>query len=215
MSVTVLARIERIGVVAIIRLVAPAPLVKVAEALLAGGIDALEFTVTTPGALHAIEESRAALGEQAVVGAGTVLDGSTAQAAIKAGAAFVVTPTLAVDVIRVCRDEGVPVFPGAMTPTEILAAWKAGADIVKVFPATALGADYIRQVRAPLPQIKLMPTGGISAANAAEYLRAGAVAVGVGGRLVDPTAVAEERWDVLTQRAGELVQAVSAARRAA
>ncbi|HXF82514.1 MAG TPA: bifunctional 4-hydroxy-2-oxoglutarate aldolase/2-dehydro-3-deoxy-phosphogluconate aldolase [bacterium] len=214
MPTTVVERIERSGIVAIVRLGFSAALRRVAEALTAGGIDALEFTVTTPGALAAITASRAALGDRALIGAGTVLDADTARAAIRAGAVFVVTPTLTLDVIRVCREAGVPVFPGAMTPTEILAAWTAGADIVKVFPASALGPDYIRQVRAPLPQIKLMPTGGISAANAADYLRAGAVAIGVGGRLVDPAAVAEERWDLLTQRARELVQAVAAARAA-
>jgi 2-dehydro-3-deoxyphosphogluconate aldolase/(4S)-4-hydroxy-2-oxoglutarate aldolase len=214
MPSAVVERIERSGLVAIVRLGFSAALPRVAEALTAGGIDALEFTVTTPGALAAITASRTALGDRALIGAGTVLDADTARGAIRAGAVFIVTPTLALDVIRVCREAGVPVFPGAMTPTEILAAWTAGADIVKVFPASALGPDYLRQVRAPLPQIKLMPTGGISAANAADYLRAGAVALGVGGRLVDPAAVAEERWDLLTQRARELVQAVAAARAA-
>ena len=211
----VLARIEACGIVAIIRLDVPSPLADVAEALAAGGIEALEFTITTPGALRGVEESAARLGDRALVGVGTVLDEETANAAIAAGAAFVVTPTLTLDVIRTCRRRGVPVFPGAMTPTEILAAWQAGADVVKVFPASALGADYIRQVRAPLPEVKLMPTGGISASNAAEYLQAGAVAVGVGGRLVDKTADAERRFDLLTQRAQELVQVVRAARRAA
>ncbi|HLA24094.1 MAG TPA: bifunctional 4-hydroxy-2-oxoglutarate aldolase/2-dehydro-3-deoxy-phosphogluconate aldolase [bacterium] len=207
-----LSQIEHSGIIAIVRLAAAAPLADVAEALAAGGIDALEFTITTPGALHGIEESRARLEGRALVGAGTVLDESTARAAIDAGATFIVTPTLTLDVIAVCRREGIPVFPGAMTPTEILAAWQAGADIVKVFPASALGPDYIRQVRAPLPQVKLMPTGGISAANAQEYFAAGAVAVGVGGRLVDAAVVAEGRFDLLTERARELVTAVRMSR---
>lgn len=208
----VLAQIERSGVIAIVRLAAFVPLVKVAEALAAGGIDALEFTIPTPGALRGIEESRAKLGDRALVGAGTVLDDAGARAAIAAGAAFIVTPALTADVIAVCRTAGIPVFPGAMTPTEILTAWRAGADIVKVFPASALGAEYLRQVRAPLPQVKLMPTGGISAANVGEYFKAGAVAVGVGGRLVDPAAIAEGRFDLLTERARDLVAAIRSAR---
>jgi len=210
-----LARIARAGVIAIVRLAGEAGLLEVAEALVAGGIEALEYTVTTPGALRAVDEASARLRGRVLVGAGTVLDAATAAAAVHARAAFLVTPTLAVDVIHTGRRYGVPVFPGAMTPTEILAAWEAGADAVKVFPASALGPDYIRQVRAPLPQVRLLPTGGISAANAADYLRAGAFAVGVGGRLVDPAAVAERRFDLLTQRAAELVQAVRGGRPAA
>lgn len=213
-AVEVVARIERSGLVAIVRLDSGAPLVEVAEALAAGGIDAIEFTVTTPGALRAVEDTTGRLGSRALVGVGTVLDTETARAALQAGASFIVTPTLVVDVIGMCRRYGVPIFPGAMTPTEILTAWQAGADIVKVFPASALGPDYLRQVRAPLPQVKLMPTGGLSAQNVAEYVRAGAAAVGVGGRLVDRQAVADRRFDLLTQRAHELVQAVRLGRKA-
>ncbi len=208
----VVGRIETSGVVAIVRLDAAAPLREVGRALAEGGIDVLEFTMTTPGALAAVEQGVADLGDRVVLGVGTVLDPETAALAIRAGAAFVVTPTLNPDVITLCRRYGVPVIPGAMTPTEILAAWQAGADVVKVFPAATLGPDFLRQVRAPLPQVKLMPTGGISAQNAGDYLRAGAVAVGVGGRLVDRTAVAEGRFDLLTARAEELVAAVRTAR---
>ena len=204
----VVARIEALGIVAIVRLDAGAPLLDVAAALAEGGIDVLEFTVTTPGALRAVEDGAARLGDRVLLGVGTVLDAETARLAIQAGAAFVVMPTLNTDVITVCRRYSVPVIPGAMTPTEILAAWQSGADIVKVFPAALLGPDFIRQVRAPLPQVKLMPTGGISAANAADYLQAGAVAVGVGGRLVDRKAVAERRFDLITERAAELLAAV-------
>ncbi len=211
----VVGRIEEQGVVAIVRLDREAPLVDVAAALAAGGIEVLEFTVTTPGALRAMEDASAALGRRVLVGAGTVLDPETARASILAGAAFVVMPTLNLDVITLCRRYDIPVIPGAMTPTEILSAWQAGADFVKVFPASALGADYIRQVRAPLPQVRLMPTGGISASNVAEYIRAGASAVGVGGKLVDKEAVAQRRYDQLTQRAREVVGALQTARRAA
>ena len=209
----VVARIEALGIVAIVRLDAGAPLLDVAAALAEGGIDVLEFTVTTPGALRAVEDGAARLGDRVLLGVGTVLDAETARLAIQAGAAFVVMPTLNTDVITVCRRYSVPVIPGAMTPTEILAAWQSGADIVKVFPAALLGPDFIRQVRAPLPQVKLMPTGGISAANAADYLQAGAVAVGVGGRLVDRKAVAERRFDLITERAAELLAAVRSGRR--
>lgn len=211
-TTSVLDRIKRSGIIAIVRLASSAPLADVAEALASGGIDALEFTIPTPGALEGIEESRARLDGRALVGAGTVLDTAAAKAAIAAGAAFIVTPMLALDVIAECRSAGVPVIPGAMTPTEILTAWQAGAEMVKVFPASVLGPEYIRQVRGPLPQVKLMPTGGISAANAAEYFDAGAVAVGVGGRLVNSAAVAEGRFDLLTAAARELVAAVSASR---
>lgn len=204
----VVARIEALGIVAIVRLDAGAPLLDVAAALAEGGIDVLEFTVTTPGALRAVEDGAARLSDRVLLGVGTVLDAETARLAIQAGAAFVVMPTLNTDVITVCRRYSVPVIPGAMTPSEILAAWQSGADIVKVFPAAVLGPDFIRQVRAPLPQVKLMPTGGISAANAADYLQAGAVAVGVGGRLVDRKAVAERRFDLITERAAELLAAV-------
>lgn len=212
MSADVVTRIETLGVVAIVRLNTGAPLLDVASALADGGINVLEFTVTTPGALRAIEEGTTRLRERVLLGAGTVLDAETARMAILAGAKFIVMPTLNPDVITLCRRYSVPVVPGAMTPTEILTAWQAGADFVKVFPASALGPEFLRQIRAPLPQVKLMPTGGISAANVADYLKAGAAAVGVGGRLVDRQAVVEGHFDVLTQRARELVQAVNVAR---
>jgi 2-dehydro-3-deoxyphosphogluconate aldolase/(4S)-4-hydroxy-2-oxoglutarate aldolase len=195
--------------VAIVRLRDGAALLEVAEALVEGGITTLEFTLTTPGAVAAIERCRARFGEAVVVGAGTVLDADGARRCLEAGAQFLVSPGVAPDVIATTRDGGALAMPGAMTPTEILAAWRAGADVVKIFPARALGPRYIADVLAPLPDVLLMPTGGVDATNAAEYLRAGAVAVAVGGNLVDPAAVARADWAVLTARARALVAAVA------
>src|SRR5918911_399903 len=178
-----------------------AVLLEVAAALVEGGITTLEFTLTTPGAITAIERCRARFGEAVVVGAGTVLDADGARRCLAAGAQFLVSPGLDPNVIAVARDGGALAMPGAMTPTEILAAWRAGADVVKVFPARALGPRYIADVLAPLPDVPLMPTGGVDATNAAEYLRTGAVAVAVGGNLVDPATVARGDWAALTARA--------------
>jgi 2-dehydro-3-deoxyphosphogluconate aldolase/(4S)-4-hydroxy-2-oxoglutarate aldolase len=177
-------------VVAIVRLREGAALLEVAEALVAGGITTLEFTLTTPGAAEAIERCRARFGEAVVVGAGTVRDADDARRCLAAGAQFLVSPGFDPDVIAAARDGGALAMPGAMTPTEILAAWRAGADVVKVFPARALGPRYIADVLAPLPDVLLMPTGGVDATNAADYLRAGAVAVAVGGNLIDAAVVA-------------------------
>jgi 2-dehydro-3-deoxyphosphogluconate aldolase/(4S)-4-hydroxy-2-oxoglutarate aldolase len=194
--------------VAIVRLRDGAALLEVAEALVAGGITTLEFTLTTPGAITAIERCRARFGE-AVVGAGTVLDADGARRCLAAGAQFLVSPGFDPDVIAAARVGGALAMPGAMTPTEIVVAWRAGADVVKVFPARALGPRYIADVLAPLPDVPLMPTGGVDATNAADYLRAGAVAVAVGGSLVDPAAVARGDWAALTARARALVAAVA------
>jgi len=195
--------------VAIIRLRDGAALLEVAAALVEGGITTLEFTLTTPGAVEAIERCRARFGEAVVVGAGTVLDAEGARRCLAAGAQFLVSPGFDPDVIAAARAAGALAMPGAMTPTEILAAWRAGADVVKVFPARSLGPRYIADVLAPLPDVLLMPTGGVDATNAADYVRAGAVGVAVGGNLVDPAAVARADWATLTQRARALVDAVA------
>jgi 2-dehydro-3-deoxyphosphogluconate aldolase/(4S)-4-hydroxy-2-oxoglutarate aldolase len=198
-------------VVAIVRLDSGEQLVKVAEALLAGGISAIEFTVSTPGAIDMIKAASARFGREVLLGAGTVLDPETARAAILAGAQFVVTPALNLHTIELCRRYGRPIIPGALTPTEILTAWEAGADMVKVFPADSMGPGYIKAVLAPLPQLRLVPTGGVSADNAAQYLKAGAMALGVGGKLVDKTAVAQGDWQAITAEAERLVAAVQPA----
>jgi len=196
-------------VVAIVRVTGTAPLVDVAEALVEGSIRALEFTLTSPGALEAIERCRARFGDGVVIGAGTVLEVTEAHRCLDAGAQFLVSPGLDAEVVAVARDGGALAIPGAMTPTEIVAAWRAGADVIKVFPARALGPRYVADVLAPLPHIPLMPTGGVDERNAADYLRAGAVAVAAGGGLVDPAALARADWATLTSRARALIDAVS------
>lgn len=203
--------LEIAGALGIIRVRFSDDLVCIAEALAAGGLSCVEITMTTPGALRAIEEASCKL-DQVVMGAGSVLDAPTARHAILAGARFLITPTVKFDVLEVAHRYGVPAVIGAMTPTEILTAWEAGADLVKVFPASVLGPRYLREVHGPLPQIPLVPTGGITADNAGEFVRAGAVAVCAGSWLVDKNAVAEGRYDLITERARRLVEAVRKAR---
>jgi 2-dehydro-3-deoxyphosphogluconate aldolase / (4S)-4-hydroxy-2-oxoglutarate aldolase len=210
----VVAEIERTGVVAVMRLSDAAIVRDVALALAEGGLTALEVTMTVPRAIDLIAELVAALPPACVVGAGTVLDGPTARAVIRAGAAFVVSPVLPPEVMTACRDSNVAVVPGGFSPTEILSAWSAGADIVKVFPATPLGPSFIRDLRGPLPQLKLMPTGGVTRQNAGDWIRAGAVAIGVGTALIDAHAVRERRFDVLTGAARHFLRAVADARSA-
>lgn len=208
------AALEACGVVAVIRLKDAGALGAVVDALAAGGVRALEVTMTVPGAIELIREIASSLPPGVVLGAGTVLDAETAQAAVEAGARYVVSPVFREEVLRVCHRFDVAALPGCFTPTEILEAWEAGADVVKVFPATALGPGYFRDLRGPFPQLRLMPTGGVSLANAGEWIRAGAVAIGVGTALVDAEAVAARRFDEITERARQFVAAVAAARSA-
>lgn len=178
------------GVVAIIRSPDSSRLVDVAEALLAGGVSAMEVTFTVPRAHQVLEEVADRLGGRILLGAGTVLDAATARTAMLAGAEFIVSPVVSKEVIACCRRYSKLSLPGALTPTEILTAWEAGADIVKVFPSEITGPAYLKAVRAPLPQVRLMPTGGVNLETAADYLRAGACALGIGGSLVEPKAIA-------------------------
>ncbi len=199
-------------VVAIVRLDSGEKLVKVAEALKAGGISAIEFTVSTPGAIDMIKEASAKFGAEVLMGAGTVLDPETARAAILAGAEFIVTPTVNNETLALCKRYGKPTVAGALTPSEILSVWEAGADLVKVFPASVVGgAKYIKAVLAPLPQVRLVPVGGVSADNAAEFIAAGASGVAVGGNLVNKAAVANGDWAAITSEAKRLVEAVKGA----
>ncbi|MCK4580979.1 MAG: bifunctional 4-hydroxy-2-oxoglutarate aldolase/2-dehydro-3-deoxy-phosphogluconate aldolase [Dehalococcoidia bacterium] len=198
------------GALGIIRVDQAEGLVRIARALQEGGLNCIEITMTTPGALRAIEEASGKL-EDVLMGAGTILDGATARQAILAGAEFLVTPTVELDVIEVAHRYGKVVIAGAMTPSEILTVWEAGADMVKVFPASILGAKYLKAVRGPLPQIPLVPTGGITADNAGEFIKAGAAMVCAGGWLVDKKAVAEGHYEVLTKRAKQLLDVVSKA----
>jgi 2-dehydro-3-deoxyphosphogluconate aldolase/(4S)-4-hydroxy-2-oxoglutarate aldolase len=204
-----LQTLEAQGAIAVLRLEDPSRLRAVVNALADGGVRAVEITMTMPGALEALRT----LGEPILAGAGSVLDAETARLAILAGARFVVAPTFAPELIEMCHRYDVLAIPGAFTPTEILAAWQAGADLVKLFPAGRLGPAYLKDLRGPLPQVRLLPTGGVSADNAAAYLAAGAVAVGVGGALVDSGAIARGDYAPLTRDARRLTQAIREARR--
>jgi 2-dehydro-3-deoxyphosphogluconate aldolase/(4S)-4-hydroxy-2-oxoglutarate aldolase len=204
--------IEASGVIAIVRFDRSEDLVQVARAVRAGGVRAIEFTMTTPNALDIIEQSAREFGQDVLLGAGTVLDPETARAAILAGAQFIVAPTLNPQVIETCRRYSKAVIPGAFTPTEILTAWECGADFVKVFPAEFGGPEYLKAVRAPLPQVKLIPVGGVTLENTGAFIKAGASAVAVGGNLVKKSAIAAKRFDELTELARLYVQAVAGAR---
>jgi 2-dehydro-3-deoxyphosphogluconate aldolase / (4S)-4-hydroxy-2-oxoglutarate aldolase len=203
-----LQRVLDCGIVAVVRFSDPEPLVSVVEALAAGGVTVAEVTFTVPGALDVIRAAKQKLGDRLLLGAGTVLDPETARAAILAGAEFVVAPSLSLDVIRVCRRYDKLVMPGAFTPTEVLTAWEAGADVVKVFPADVVGPAFFKALRGPLPQVKLMPTGGVDLTTAAEFLKAGAVCLGVGGQLVDPKVVAVGDFARITATAKQYVEIV-------
>ena len=208
----IVARIERERVVAVLRLAEPDKLRAVIDALAVGGIRVFEVTMTVPGAIQLIEQLARDLPADVIVGAGTVLDVGTARLVVNAGAAFVVSPVYKREVIDACHNSGVPAMPGCFTPTEILNAWEAGADIVKVFPSTTLGPTFIKDVRAPLPQLKLMPTGGVSIDHASDWLRAGAVAVGIGSALVDSAAVKAGAFAALTQKAERLMANIAEVR---
>jgi len=210
-EVELLVQMRKTGALGIIRVSQAEGLIRIAQALQDGGINCVEITMTTPGALRAIEEASEEL-TGVIMGAGTVLDATTARQAILAGAEFLVTPTVELDVIEMAHRYGKVVIAGAMTPTEILTAWEAGADMVKVFPADVLGPGYLRAVHGPLPQILLVPTGGVTAETAGEFIRAGAAMVCAGGWLVDKKAVSEGCYEVLTERAHLLVEAVQKAR---
>ncbi|ADV63960.1 2-keto-3-deoxy-phosphogluconate aldolase [Isosphaera pallida ATCC 43644] len=197
---TLEAILER-KLVAVVRSERADRLVGVLEALAEGGVDVAEVTFTVPNALEVIQEARRRLGDRIKLGAGTVLDPETARAALLAGASFVVAPTLNLEVIRLCRRHGAVVMPGAFTPTEILTAWEAGADVVKLFPADVGGPAYLKAIRAPLPQVKLMPTGGVDLTTARAFLDAGACCLGVGSALVDPKAIASGNTDRLRELA--------------
>lgn len=204
--------IEASGVVAVIRLKEPGKLRAVVDALVEGGVRALEVTMTVPGAIELMAQLAPTLPDGFLLGAGTVVDRDTARRAINAGARFVVGPVFRPDVITACHELGVPAMPGCFSPTEILTAWEAGADVVKVFPATALGPGYLKDIRGPLPQVKLMPTGGVTVENAGDWIRAGAVAVGAGTALLDTQAIASGRYDVIVEKARRIVANVRSAR---
>ncbi len=208
-----LRRVLDSGIVAVVRSPDSQQLVEVARALAEGGITVVEITMTVPGALDVVRRVREALGERALLGAGTILDPETARAALLAGAEYIVAPTINLDVIRLCQRYDKLVMPGAFTPTEILTAWEAGADIVKVFPADVIGPAFFKALRGPLPQVRLMPTGGVDLSTAAAFLKAGACCLGVGGQLVEPRAVAERNFDRIRDLARQYVAIVQQVRR--
>jgi 2-dehydro-3-deoxyphosphogluconate aldolase/(4S)-4-hydroxy-2-oxoglutarate aldolase len=207
-----LSRVLRSGIVAVIRAKSGDLLVDVAEALLAGGVDVMEVTFTVPGAVKVLERVAEKLGSRVLLGAGTVLDTETARIALLAGAEFVVSPATNVEVISMCRRYDKLVMPGAFTPTEVVTAWEAGADIVKVFPSDVAGPAYLKALRGPLPHIRLMPTGGVNLETAGEFLRAGACALGIGGSLVEPKAVDSGDMKRIEQLARQYVDIVRRSR---
>lgn len=207
-----LDRLVDSGVVAVLRGADPDTLLDVVAALEAGGVTAVELTADTRGVTELIGRVDERFGDEVVVGVGTVLDGATARATVAAGAEFVVSPSLHEDVIAAANRYGVPVAPGVMTPTEAITAFEAGADLVKVFPASTVGPDHLAAMKGPLGQVPMMPTGGVSAANAGDYVAAGADLVGAGSALVPDDAVTEGAFDRITDNARDLVAAVESAR---
>ncbi len=204
--------IRSTGVVAIMRAQSSGQLIAAADAIKAGGVRVIEVTMTTPGALAVIEEATQRYGDEVLFGAGSVLDAETAHAAILAGAGFVVAPTLKVEMVALCNRYSVPVMPGIMTPTEALTAWEAGADMVKLFPASFGGPAMIKAIRAPLPQLEIVPVGGVTLDNAAEFIRKGAAALGVGSSLVNQKLLDAGDMDELQRRAVAFIAAVKEGR---
>jgi 2-dehydro-3-deoxyphosphogluconate aldolase/(4S)-4-hydroxy-2-oxoglutarate aldolase len=208
-----IARIREVGVIPIVRVASPEDAYRVAEALIEGSIGIAEITMTVPNATRVMERVAERFGEKVLLGAGTILDPESCRAALLAGADFIVTPSLDARVIEVARRYSKVCIPGALTPTEVVAAWQAGADLVKIFPCGPVGGpQYIKALRAPLPHIDFVPTGGVNLETTPEYIKAGAAAVAVGGELVDAKALREGRLDVITSTARKFVEAVRNAR---
>jgi len=208
----VLNRINQTGIIAILRARSADQLLEAADAIRAGGVQAIEVTLTTSGALQVVEEAVRRFHGEVAFGAGTVLDAESAWLAILAGAQFIVSPSLKPEVITLCRRYHIPVFPGAFTPSEILTAWETGADMVKLFPASLGGPALVKALKAPLPQVALMPVGGVSLENTAQYIQAGAAAVGVGSELLDIRLLEARHWAALTERARRFIEEVQRGR---
>jgi 2-dehydro-3-deoxyphosphogluconate aldolase / (4S)-4-hydroxy-2-oxoglutarate aldolase len=213
MKSDVIKQIKETGVIPVVRATSAEEAMRAIDAIREGGIAVLEITMTVPGAVKVIEEVSTRYGKDALVGAGTVLDPETASACISSGAQFVVSPALNLETIARCQQHGVAIMPGALTPTEVVQAWNAGADFVKVFPAGAVGGpSYLKALKAPLPHIELVPTGGVSLKTAADFIRAGAAALGVGADLVDLNAIREGQAALITERAKQFIDIVREAR---
>jgi 2-dehydro-3-deoxyphosphogluconate aldolase/(4S)-4-hydroxy-2-oxoglutarate aldolase len=207
----ILSKIRSEKVIALIRANSPDGLLDCARALAAGGLTSIELTMTTPGAIRMLEKATTELPDF-MFGLGTVLDAETARMGILSGARFIVTPALRPEVITLCRRYSVPVFCGAFTPTEILTAWEAGADAAKIFPAEFFGPGYIKSVKAPLPHVEMVPTGGVNEQNVGEFLKAGAFATAAGSSLVDAKALKEKNWEAITAKAKAFAAAAAAAK---
>ncbi|MBT9132416.1 MAG: KHG/KDPG aldolase [Firmicutes bacterium] len=206
-------RMVQEGLIPIIRVTSAQEAIDVADAIKEGGSSFIEITMSVPGAIDVIKELTQKYKDEIIMGAGTILDPETARVTLLAGAQFIVTPTLNLDVIQLAHRYSAVVVPGAMTPTEILSAWNAGADMVKVFPAAQLGGpEYLKALRGPLPQILLVPTGGVNLQNAGAFIKAGAAALGVGGELVDKEAVKEKKFHIITENARAFLKAIREAR---
>jgi len=209
----IMHRLRELAVIPIVRTSSEGAALSIVGSIILGGINCVEITMTVPHALRAIEKVADEYGDRVLIGAGTVLDPETARNCMLAGAQFFVTPTLNVETIEMARRYSRPIFPGALTPTEILTAWEAGADAVKVFPCSALGgAKYIRAVKAPLPQVEMIPTGGVNLDTIADFLEAGSVAVGVGSELVDSHSINSGNFEIVTRRARQFLEIVARVR---
>ena len=205
----VLSGILKAGIVPVVRTATPESAVRCVESLEKGGIHVAEITLTVPGALTVMERLAAEFGERVLLGAGTVLDCDTARAALRAGAEFLLTPTVDPAIIECARQESRIIFAGALTPTEVLNAWNHGADVVRVLPCNAMGgAGYIRSLRAPFPDIRLMAIGGVTLDNVGDYFRAGVAGVGVSGALIDSASLREGSYEVFVERAHRFVEAI-------
>ena len=200
------------GIIAVVRAQKQEQVLPLSEALIAGGVIAIEITMTTPNAIAAIREASQHFGSRALIGVGTVLDIATCKAAIEAGAEFVVSPICRTELVAVAHAAGKPVMLGSYTPTEAQTAHEAGSDFIKIFPADGLGAGYIKSLRAPLPHLKIVPTGGVDLKTAGAFIKAGCVAVGAGSSLVSPQMLEAENWEELTRFAGQFVAAIRTAR---
>lgn len=211
-KVEILNIIRETGVIAIMRAQSSEQLIAAADAIKAGGVRAIEVTMTTPGALAVIEEAKARYGSDVIFGAGTVLDAETGRAAILAGADFVVAPTLNLELVALCNRYSIPVAPGCYSPTEVLTGWEAGADLIKLFPAGVGGPGLVKAILAPLPQVRIIPVGGVNLNTAAEFIRKGAVALGVGSDLVNKKLLDEGNLDELTRRAAAYIEEVKKGR---
>lgn len=208
----VLTRVQRTGIIPVLRALSAEEALAIVEAIAAGGIDVIEVTMTVPGAIDVIRKLTR-VGTDLLIGAGTVLNPENARICIEEGAQFIVSPAVNIATIELCQQHSIPVFPGALTPTEIITAWQAGGDVIKVFPASAMGgAPYLRSLKAPFPQVEMIPTGGISLATANDFLCAGAFALGVGADLCSRSAIAEGKPEKITQTARQYTQIVAAFR---